>query len=59
MCFLGGGVQVGKMVQIFPHASIQPNVKIGDGAVIGIGSVVVKDVKENTTVFGNPARVIF
>ncbi len=31
---------------------------IGDNAVIGAGSVVLKDVEADTVVAGNPARVI-
>ena len=34
------------------------NEKIGDGAVIGAGSVVVKDVAPGAVVVGNPARII-
>ena len=31
---------------------------IGKGSVIGMGAVVTKDVKPNSTVIGNPARVM-
>lgn len=54
--FVGGGAQIGSHVTIFPHASILPGVKVGRGARIGAGSVVIRDVAENTTVMGNPAR---
>ena len=33
-------------------------VKIGDNVNIGANSVVVKDVPSNTTVIGNPARIV-
>ena len=49
---LGDGVDVGANVVI-----IGP-VKIGDFAVIGAGSVVVKDVPARAVVAGNPARLI-
>ena len=54
--FVGGGAEIGSHVTIFPHASILPGVKVGRGARIGAGSVVIRDVAENTTVMGNPAR---
>lgn len=37
---------------------ILPGVTIGEGAVIGAGSIVTKNVEPNTVVVGNPARII-
>lgn len=36
---------------------ILPGVTVGRGAIVGSGSVVMKDVAPNTVVMGNPARV--
>lgn len=35
-----------------------PNVTIGSNVVIGAGSVVVKDIPDNSVAVGNPCRVI-
>ncbi len=51
-----GSVQVGRGVFIGAGALVLPHVKIGSGAVVGAGAVVVKDVTENETVAGVPAR---
>lgn len=40
------------------NATILAGVRIGRNAMIGAGSVVVKDVPENAVVVGNPARII-
>jgi acetyltransferase-like isoleucine patch superfamily enzyme len=48
--------QVGNHVSIGSGATILP-VWIGDGAIIGAGSVVVHDVAPYSIVVGNPARV--
>ena len=49
---------IGKEVYVGSHAVILSNVTVGDGAFIGVGSIVMKDVKPYTQVFGNPARVV-
>ncbi|MDR2709314.1 MAG: N-acetyltransferase [Elusimicrobiota bacterium] len=38
------------------NATILPGITIFENALIGAGSVVTKDVKKNSIVFGNPAR---
>lgn len=45
-CWLGGGVIV------------LPGVTIGEGCVIGAGSIVTKDVPDHSVAVGNPCRVI-
>lgn len=44
-CFISGGV-------------ILPGVHIGNNCIVGIGSVVTKDVPDNCMVAGNPAKII-
>ena len=43
--------------RLAPHVKLLPGVVIGRNSLVGIGSVVTKDVPENAIVFGNPARV--
>lgn len=49
---------IGRKVRIGAQAVIIGNVNIGDNAIIGAGSVVVKDVPANATVVGVPVKVI-
>jgi acetyltransferase-like isoleucine patch superfamily enzyme len=52
------GVVIGNDVWVGTRAIILHGVTIGDGAVVGAGSVVTKDVPQHSIVAGNPARVI-
>lgn len=56
---LGSGKAViGNNVDIGAGAKIIGNVRIGNGAKIGANAVVVKDIPDNCTAVGVPARVI-
>jgi maltose O-acetyltransferase len=54
----GGPVAIGDNVWIGFRAIVLPGLTIGDGAVVGSGAVVSKDVAPFTIVAGNPARPI-
>jgi len=54
----GGDVVVGNRVWIGYRALILPGLTIGEGAVVGAGAIVTRDVKPFTIVAGNPARNI-
>lgn len=54
----GPGPILGDRVWVGPHVVILGPVRIGEGAVIGAGSVVIRDVAAGAVVAGNPARVL-
>lgn len=53
-----GDTVIGNDVWIGENATILPGVHVGDGAIIGMNSVVGSDVPPYTIVAGNPARKI-
>lgn len=55
---LKGDTVIGNDVWIGQNATILPGVHIGDGAIIGLNSVVGSDVEPYTIVAGNPAGVL-
>jgi maltose O-acetyltransferase len=54
----GRPVDIGADVWIGGGAIVLPGVRIGDGAVIGAGSVVTRDIPAGMFAAGNPCRVI-
>jgi sugar O-acyltransferase (sialic acid O-acetyltransferase NeuD family) len=55
---LAGGVEAGAASYIGGNASVRGGVRIGPRCLIGLGSVVLADVPDDTIVVGNPARVL-
>ncbi len=55
---ISGGVEIGACCYLGTNAAIRGDLKIGDGSLIGMGSVVLENVAENTVVAGNPARFL-
>lgn len=53
---IAGSVKIGKNVWVSPSSSIRQKLSIEDNALVGMGSVVVKNVNSNTIVAGNPAK---
>jgi len=48
--------RIGDNVSIGPNSCLIGPIRVGSGAIVGAGSVVVRDVDEATVVAGNPAR---
>ena len=55
---IGGRITIGDKAWIAGDVKIMAGVTIGEGAVIGCGSVVTHDIPPRTLAAGNPCRVI-
>lgn len=53
-----GKVKIGDRVFIGYNSVILCNVRIGNDVIVAAGSIVTKDVPENSVVAGNPAKII-
>ena len=56
--FMGGFSEVGDLTTVHPGAIILPHVVVGNECVVGAGSVVIRKVKDHSTVYGNPAKIL-
>lgn len=52
------GIEIGRDVWLGAHVGVKDGVKIGDYAIVGMQSMVTKDIGEREVVAGNPARFI-
>ena len=55
---LSGHVTVGETAFLGAKSIVAPDIKIGKNAFVCVGSVVIRNVRDNTRVIGNPARRI-
>lgn len=55
-CDLTGGVKLEEKVFLGSHVTVVPHKRIGEGANVAAGSVVVTNVKSGDHVMGNPAK---
>lgn len=53
-----GGPVIEDYVRVGAHATILPGIRIGRNSLIGAGTVVTRDVPENSVVVGNPGKII-
>ncbi len=53
-----GNVKIGDRTFIGAGSVIRDEINIGSNCIIGMGSVIVKDIPENSIVYGNPARIV-
>jgi UDP-2-acetamido-3-amino-2,3-dideoxy-glucuronate N-acetyltransferase len=52
------GITLKRGCSIGANATLLPGITIGEGAMIGAGSVVTKNVPDHAVVIGNPAQII-
>ena len=52
------GIEIGRDVWLGAHVGIKDGIKIADQAIVGMNSMVTKDVAAREIVAGNPARFI-
>ncbi len=52
-----GQIYIGNRCWLGANVTVIPNVRIGNGSIIGAGAVVVSDIPDNSIAVGNPAKV--
>lgn len=57
-CGIGSNCKIGNWCYLGMSTTVRPDRKIGDDVIIGIGSVVFRNVKNGKILMENPAKVI-
>ena len=57
-CDVTGYVSIGRCCFLGSHACVLPGKKVGDHAIVGAGSTVIRNVAPRTTVMGVPAQLL-
>jgi sugar O-acyltransferase (sialic acid O-acetyltransferase NeuD family) len=55
---LGGEVVVEEHSHVGSNAAVKQQIHIGSNSIIGMGSVVLKNIDSNTMAYGNPCKVV-
>jgi sugar O-acyltransferase (sialic acid O-acetyltransferase NeuD family) len=55
---IGSLAKIGRGATIGTGAVVASGVTVGEGATVGVGAVALRDVAADTTVLGNPARLV-
>ena len=55
MTIIAGATEIGDNTFIAPHSTIKNSIKIGKNVLVGIGSLVINNIPDNSTVVGRPA----
>jgi acyl-[acyl carrier protein]--UDP-N-acetylglucosamine O-acyltransferase len=55
---IAGGVTVGSRTFVGANATVREYSRIGRDVLVGMGSVVIRDILDESVVVGNPGRVI-
>lgn len=56
--FMGGYSQIGNETTVHTKGIVLPHIKVGNNCLVGAGAVVIRQVKDGNTVYGNPAKIL-
>lgn len=57
--FTGGFVTIEDEVTMHTRSTVVPGLTVGRGSTLNAGSVIIRNVKENSVMMGNPAKPLF